>query len=257
MFLIRLFFCGTVASDLLQSRGYRLYEFHPEVQSIKLSSQVKELGKLLEKEFSPENNTEDTRFSFFQSCSVFNLKSGEDIVANACVFRNTYFSIRDCVETIVVRESDLRKQECLEIYSIVVSDKYRGRGISRPFLHAVVDRMKERFELGEDTLIGLHLNPTDNMIYFSFALYIKYGFYRASACDTGPSDLQFLGDTIPKLKHPAEVACELVNGKIRSRFLAMYTKIKYFMKKNPEIDMKELIKLGKLLKKALLNVYNS
>lgn len=253
--ILCLSFYFTYGLDLEKS-DFSLYEFHPEVQALKLYEQIECIIKSLDDEFNTAGSDPEMRFTFLQGCSIFNLKEGTELVANAFLFKKIYYTIKKDSGKMVVKESDLKKQNCIEIYSLLVTEKYRGKGIVGPFLSTIINRMAKRFKLDKETLIGLHLNPDDRMMYFSFALYIKYGFEKASICRRGPSDFQFLLEKISTLRHPIEVARSTINKEeinAQENLFAMYTKIKNFRRSNSKVDMKELTNLGRRLKEALLS----
>lgn len=248
MFLALLFFC-CVRAGVLEEGGYEIVEFHPEEQSVKMYSQVRAVRSLLSTEFKNPKDV-DSWLSLFHEQSSFLLRKDGDLVAHAFLLRRSYFGVQRATDGMAVRVPE-KLYNAIEVYSFIVGSKHRGTGIAGVFLEAAISRMQKRFSLGSDTLIGLHLNPQDRMMAFSFALYLKYGFCRSTLCKMGPQEIEFFGDRICTLRHPLEVAYDAITGKAAGTFIAMYVKIKHFRKRDARIRMEEVIKVGKALQTAL------
>ncbi|KAL0265917.1 UNVERIFIED_CONTAM: hypothetical protein PYX00_011634 [Menopon gallinae] len=239
------------ARTSLQEYGYDLYEFHPEEQHLKLFSQIAEMCSLLDKNLYTGREDRESKLGMVQGCSTFNLWDGGWLVASVCIAKSKYFGLRNGGDGMAAGAADIVCYDALEIYSFAVDEKYRGRGIAGVFLGAAIERMRKRFSLGESTYLGLHLNPKDRMMWFAFAIYLRYGFMWGRVCRYGPSDMVFYGDAIPQLEHPLMTAMNVISGRRRGSFVALYTRIRHFRRRKPDIDMQDLIMVGRLLQKSL------
>lgn len=235
----------------LREYGYDLYEFHSEEQDIKLLSQIEDMCNLVEKNLYTGRADSESRLSMTQSSSIFNLRDGGSLVACVSIARSKYFGAKNEWIGMATKPNDVACYDVLEIYSFVVDESYRGKGIAGVFLSAAIGRMKERHSLDENTYLALHLNPRDKMMWFSFAMYLKYGFRWACICRYGPSDMKFYGDTIPQLEYPLKTAMDVISGRKGGSFVALYTRIKYFRNREPCVEMKDTIMVGRLLQKSL------
>lgn len=235
----------------LHEYGYDLYEFHSEEQHVKLYSQIEDMCKLVEKNLYTESVDRELKLNMTQSSSIFNLRDGESLVACVSITRSKYFGVKNEWISMATKPEDVTCYDVLEIYSFVVNESYRGKGIAGMFLSTAIEHMRERYSLGENTYLGLHLNPRDKMMWFSFAMYLKYGFRWARICRYGPSDMKFYGDRIAQLEYPLKTAMDVILGKKSGSYVALYTRIKYFRKEKPCVEMKDAIMVGKLLQKSL------
>lgn len=249
--MLCVFILAACTKTFLHEHGYDLFEFHSEEQHVKILSQIEDMCGLVEKNLYTGNADKESKLNMAQSSSIFNLRDGKSLVACVSITRSKYFGIKNKCIGMPARPDDIACYDVLEIYSFVVDESYRGKGFAGVFLSAAIERMRERYSLNENTYLGLHLNPRDKMMWFSFAIYLKYGFRWARVCRYGPSDMKFYGDEIAQLEYPLETAVDVILGRRRGSYIALYTRVKYFRKGKPWVDMKDTIMVGKLLQKSL------
>lgn len=242
-----LFFC-------INNEEYNFYEFFTQEQAIKLYPQVENLSRLLEEVFPniKDINKVNSRLEDFQNNNIFNLRKDKEVVASVFIIFKKYHSLANSSLEMIAKDSEIGTINVLEIYSFVIDKNYRGRGISGPFLSMAIESIKHRLNLNDETIVGLHLDTSDKLMNFAFALYVRYGFNMACICKRGPSDLRFYAEKIFRLNHPIELANQIIENKVPGRFIAMYTRIKDFRTTKSPFKMKHLIKVGETLRQTLI-----
>ena len=235
----------------LEEMGYTLVEFCPEVQDVKLYSQIRDASNLVNKTFHNGAESEQDLLMTYQHYHVFNLRRGDSLVANVFVKKTMYFDVKESGGSTLFCPKDIISRDALEIYSFVVDERYRKKGISGEFLSSVFKKMKEKYLLDDGTIIGLHLNSKDPMMSVSFGLYIRFGFNRARTCCRGPCDLEFSVKDIFQLGHPLKAARNVILGDECNRFFAMYTTLGEFRRKKVSLRAPDLTLVGKMLQDKL------
>lgn len=66
----------------------------------------------------------------------------------------------------------------VEIWSMCVSEKYQGLGLSKVFLNGALKLLEERFSLPPSTILALAVDPTSEKFIPAFRLYINLGFTK-------------------------------------------------------------------------------
>jgi hypothetical protein len=144
------------------------------------------------------------------------------------------------------------ERDVIEIYCLYVSEKYRMKGYGTKLLKESIEYLKGYYNLNDDTILGLHLDPKDKMMSCSYGIYVKLGFNKACISKVGPPVLKKRVEKFDHLMCPEELVCKIKDVKEKGHFFAMFCKIDEFAKSKKTVDTKKLMEDGERLKEHLL-----
>ncbi|EPR78607.1 hypothetical protein SLOPH_2570, partial [Spraguea lophii 42_110] len=233
-------------------------------------------------------------------------KYNDELVSHAFIRKQVYYDVQHqeynlsylfkfiprCLTNSLFNENIIIKKNIIEIYTLIIPEKYRGLGIAKPFLMDIVNMYKNQ----NIDYIALHINPADKSMSKSFVFYSSMGFNKIGYVKYGPfcykdrvKDIENMEDVVSfvrrvcniqckeclekenrnlekenidktkeNIKKTKEIRCAKCTykekpGEVKGRYLAMFCKMDEFGYKNI-YDREEMKMLGEQLKMHLLEL---
>ncbi|KAF9764724.1 hypothetical protein NGRA_0331 [Nosema granulosis] len=214
-------------------------------QGIKTRKQLIKDANIVGKCFSGSIVSDMNRVRSMEDYDVFKYKEGDELIASVYLNRNIYYKQADYLFTTGVEEV-----KAVEIYSLWVNDKYRGKGISRRLLYDALMTIREEYDYGNDFVVGLHINEADPYMNISFALYYSMNFRKCCFVNYGPDEIKSNFSKFYDLKNPLRAIFDPNSRSEEGIYLAMYTTMNQILFFNP-IRNKKLKEIGELLRDEL------
>lgn len=171
-------------SVVFSSNAQIIYtSYFTDEQGIKTLDMVKDKYLEVHKAFSTKT-VED--WQILQSCNnfeIFEITCDKEFIGSVYLKRCKYYSkIKSLFKTY------MKEEEAVEIYSLYINDKYKGKGYSRKLLNYALNAVKNHYNLNNKFIIGLHLNEEDKYMNVSFSLYYSMNFIKSTFLESGPTD---------------------------------------------------------------------
>lgn len=226
--------------------------FSQKKHPFKLNSQVIAMNDLIDRCLFTTPIDKDETLMKFAGKNVFMMRMKNEPIGLAFIVKNEYYdAINDGGKLFVTMEK-VKKVDVLELYCVCIHEKYRGGGLCKILLESALKNAISDYKVGGDAILALHINAKDKMMGNTFAVYVCYGFTWCTPCLYGPDDLKYNLFQIKKLDHPVKVAIDIIEGRIKAKYVAMYMKLADFRKQKRVFAMEDLIKIGNMLQKTIL-----
>lgn len=126
-------------------------------------------------------------------------------------------------------------------YTVIVAEKYRGRGICGKLFADIVECLRKEMYMPETTILALHLSPVDPMMYVAAGVYYKLGFRNGVFSDVTPEHYAKDVDSLmEKSRDLYELAADPSLSGTRGRVMVLYCELKNFgIVKEPPADWLE------------------
>ncbi|TBU15080.1 putative acetyl-transferase [Hamiltosporidium tvaerminnensis] len=231
---------------VITAQPYRFIYFLSNNQSFKHPDQICDDMLNIYKEFNLDLKKEEI-FGDVQRFNVFQYRNNKELIASLFINLDTYYGMKN---------KNIISCPIMEIYSVFVDEKYRGKKIGPKLILESVKFLKNMYKLNDDTLVALHLNPKDKMMNVSYSIYIKMGFDKSSFVTNGPNFFQYKLEEIPNLIDPVVLVNNPSFSKYKGWFFAMYCPINNIHMPDSKTETGLLSEYGSKLRKILLDSSN-
>lgn len=177
----------------------RLVEYFSNEQGIKVPEQIVDDYNMAEAAFGAMPKDFDHIFRHGNSMDIFQYKAEEELVGSVFLVRETFYG---------EAEGRLVSKHVVLIYSMYVSERYRGQGHSGRLLRSAAESLDRHYGLGGDFLLGLHVDPKDRDMELAFALYYNLNFRRGGLSMTDPQSKKYLLEEFLGYGDP----CDAIDG---------------------------------------------
>lgn len=119
----------------------------------------------------------------------------------------------------------------ISFYCVSILGEYKGKGLCKKFFIDVINNLKEKYKLPEDSILTLHISPKDIDMPISMRVYYKLGFKNGIFCKHGPSDYRYKIDDMFKYSIDLyEIADNPEKGNGEGFYVLLYCKLSDFGK---------------------------
>jgi GNAT superfamily N-acetyltransferase len=181
----------------------RMVEYYRDMQSVKTYGQIMKDYNTVYREFHGEDAHLSTLVENLKCSDMFELREGKRMVAFISFVVQDYFTEKRLFMGLGPKK--IVRRPCAVIYSLYVAEEYRGMGYARTIMKASARALKRHYNLSNNFILLLHLDPRDRHMEEAFCLYYSLNFRAGAYSMRDPEFYKYRLDEIYKFRDALEI----------------------------------------------------
>lgn len=202
--------------------SHRFIALSSHNQSIKTYPQIENHFKEVLQHFS--SSSHENALAETINSEVFMILDNKQLAAFLLVRRDKCYSQRQ------------RKAfDFLGFFFCLVTEKYRGLGLSYEIMKKSIEHLKKTYNLEDDTVLALHVSPFDKLMPVATRVYYRMGFKQGMFITREPKEMLYrLDELVEYSRNMLDVARDEAVGHGNGYYFILYCRLKDFNQESPK-----------------------